>query len=143
MTCIRLFSENSSDNTLSFNMGLVFTTTKISSMFSTKDAISDTLKSFVIYKFCCAGCNACYIGETSRHFFTRIKEHLRSDKQSHVYKHVHSSLVCKSACNDACFSILDTARTKYALKLKEGLHINWEQPSLNKQVKCLFSSICV
>ena len=26
-------------------------------------------------KFSCAGCSACYIGETNRHFATRIREH--------------------------------------------------------------------
>ena len=68
---------------------LVFTTFKIGSMFSLKDSIPNALKSNVVYKFSCASCNACYVGETTRHLATRIKEHLRSDMNSHVYKHIH------------------------------------------------------
>ena len=41
------------------------------------------------------------------------------------------------------FSILDQGNTKYELKIKEGLHIGWNNPELNKQVKCLLSSICI
>ena len=57
------------------NIKLVFTTLKIKNMFSFKDRSPDALKSMVVYQFTCAGCNSCYIGETSRHFSTRIIEH--------------------------------------------------------------------
>jgi len=33
-----------------------------------------------------AGCNACYVGETTRHFSTRVREHLAVDKASHIFK---------------------------------------------------------
>ena len=101
------------------------------------------MKSFVIYKFVCASCNACYIGETTRHLSTRIKEHLGLDKQSHIYKHLCLSNSCKHASNANCFSILDTATTKYALKIKEAMHIKWKKTDLNKQIKCLNTTICV
>ena len=74
---------------------------------------------------------------------TRMKEHLRTDKQSHIYKHIKSSDICCSACDESCFSILDYASSHYALKIKEGMHIEWAKPDLNKQVKCLATSICV
>ena len=45
---------------------IVFTTTKLSSFLSTKDLVTEVMKSDVVYKFCCAGGNAFYIGETSR-----------------------------------------------------------------------------
>ena len=35
-----------------------------------------------------------------------------------------------------CFSILDRADSDYAIMLKEGMHIMWEKPTLNVQVKC-------
>ena len=41
------------------------------------------------------GCNSCYIGETSRHFSTRIKEHTVSDKNSHIFKHFSQFPSCK------------------------------------------------
>ena len=102
---------------------LVFTTFKIGFMFSFKDSIPFDLKSSVVYKFECVSCNACYIGETSRHLSTRIKEHLKSDKQSHIYKHLQTSDTCKQSCNENCFSILDSATSKYSLRIKEGIHI--------------------
>ena len=38
----------------------------------------------VVYKFLCTGCNAYYVGESSRHLSTRVHEYLVSDKNSHV-----------------------------------------------------------
>jgi len=58
---------------------LAFSSFKIVSMFSVKDPIPLDLRSHVVYKFTCAGCNACYIGETSQHLSTRILEHLSRD----------------------------------------------------------------
>lgn len=49
---------------------------KIGGMFSVKDPISCELRASVVYKFLCAGCNACYIGETNQHFSTRVPENL-------------------------------------------------------------------
>ena len=106
-----------------------------------KDPIPAGLRSRVIYKFSCAGCNACYIGETNRHFVTRIREHLASDKHSHIFKHLRGSENCRSLCSEDCFKILDSASTRFQLKIKEAMHILWEQPSLNSQVKHLNLSL--
>ena len=113
---------------------LVFTTFKLRNLFSVKDSVPRELRSRVIYKFTCACCNACYIGETGRHFSTRVREHLFSDKSSHIFKHLLSSERCCQSCSADCFEILDSAPTKFQLKLKEAMHINWEKPNLNQQV---------
>lgn len=113
---------------------VVFSSFKIKDLFSNKDPLPKQVKSNIVYKFQCANCNVSYIGETTRHFNTRINEHLKTDKHSHVYKHTHSDEKCFDSCNEKCFSILDTARTKYQLKIKEGLYIEWERPELNRQV---------
>ena len=42
------------------------------------------LKSYVIYKFFCAGCKAIYVGETFR-YPNRAHEHLETDKNSNIY----------------------------------------------------------
>ena len=73
----------------------------------------------MIYKFTCPSCGACYIGETTRHLSIRTKEHL-TDNKSNVRKHISA---CNSICDESCFSIIDRANTKFALQLKEGLHI--------------------
>ncbi|XP_065680545.1 uncharacterized protein LOC136094510 [Hydra vulgaris] len=53
---------------------LIFTTNKIQDCFYLKESLPKLLISHVVYKFSCAGCNASYIGETSRHLATRIND---------------------------------------------------------------------
>ena len=113
----------------------VYSTFKIKNLFNVKDSLPDRLRARIVYKFSCASCNACYVGETSRHFSTRVHEHLSSDRSSHVYKHLQASESCRTSCNLDCFKILDSAPTKYQVKLKESMYIKWEKPDLNQQVK--------
>ena len=122
------------------NLKIVFTSFKITQMFSSKDSIPEMISSNVVYKFSCASCNASYIGETTRHFNTRIKEHFK-DKNSHIYKHVNSNENCKRVCNESCFLVIDRTPTEFQLKIKEGLHIEWEKPDLNKRVKHVSSTL--
>ena len=51
-----------------------------------------------------------------------------------IHKHLLSSERCRQSCCADCFEILDSAPTKFQLKLKEVMHINWEKPNLNQQV---------
>jgi len=127
----------------SASVKIAFTSFKIGQVFSTKDCIPSSLKSHVIYKFICANCKASYIGETTRHLSTRCEEHISRDKQSHIYKHIHRNIECFDSCNKDCFSILDTASTKFQLKLKEGMYIGWENTQLNKQVKYVSTSLSI
>ena len=108
------------------NIKIVFSTFKLASFFSTKDKVPYGLKSHIIYKFLCAGCNASYVGETYRHISTRAHELswlMETDKSSNIYQQLLKNPQCKSICDENCFSILDSARTKYTLKLKEGMYI--------------------
>ena len=109
----------------------------------TKDTTPYFLKSFLVYKFVCARCKSCYIGETCRHIITRIDEHAKKDKKSHVFQHVHSKEECFSSFDLSCFSILDSATTKYHMKLKEGMCIDWEKPNLNKQKYHLSTTLSI
>ena len=113
---------------------LAFSSFKIRSMFSVKDPVPVELRSNVVYKFTCASCNSCYVGETSRHLSTRIREHLNRDRTSHIFQHLQQSEACRSSCSAECFKVIDNATTKFQVKRKEALHISWEQPSLNKQL---------
>ena len=112
---------------------LVFTSDKLRQTFTYKDSYPSVLSSKVVYKFVCASCNASYVGQTHRHLTTRIDEHFGKDKKSHIYQHLMSSADCLNACSRDCFSILDTARTKHQLRIKESLFISWLKPTLNKQ----------
>ena len=73
---------------------IAFSPLKVSSFFSCKDTLSKSLQSYVFYQFSCAGCKACYIGETKRHLNTRIAEHLGKDKKSQIYSHLQENPQC-------------------------------------------------
>ena len=115
-----------------FNIKLVFNSFKIKNYFLYKDPIPDDLKSFVVYKFTCAGCSSSYIGETCRHFKTRIEEHIKKDNKSHIFKHLHSTATCFDSYNSLCSKIIDKANSKFVLKIKEALHINWRTTNKTK-----------
>ena len=112
-------------------------------MFNVKDPIPKFLKSFVVYKFVCPGCNACYISETTCHLSTRIKEHLETDKKTHIFLHLVNKETCKALTTENCFEIIDSASAPFKLKLKEAMHIIWKKPSLNKKKKHVSISITV
>ena len=113
---------------------LVFSSFKIGNLFGVKDPVPDGLRSRVVYKFVCAGCNACYAGETCRHFSTRVREHLVSDRASHIFKHLKDSPHCRALCSEDNFHVLDHASNGFQLKIIEAIHIQKQQPSLNQQL---------
>ena len=47
---------------LNFIIIVLLLTYKASNLFSNKDPIPKSLRSRVVYKFCCAGCNSVYVG---------------------------------------------------------------------------------
>ena len=112
-------------------------------MFNVKDPIPKFLKSFVVYKFVCPGCNVCYIGETTYHLPRNIKEQLETDKKSHIFAHLVHNEICKALSTENCFEIIDSASTPFKLKLKEAMHIIRKKPSLYKQQKHISISATV
>ena len=45
--------------------------------------------------------------------------------------------------NNDSFSIIDHVTKQYSLSIKEGMHVGWQKPALNKHVDFLACSICV
>ena len=123
---------------------IAFTSHKISSYFSLKDKKLKNLQSLVVYHFTCSVCNDTYIGCTRRHFETRAYEHLNTDKESHVFKHINSK-ACKGKTHSrASFKIIDRANSFYTLKIKEAMHIQWLQPAINGQkITSVRLTLCV
>ena len=103
---------------------LVFAPYKIKNLFSAKDAIFNLLQSLVVYKFSCAGCSTCYVDETNRHLATCVREHLTSNKNSHIFQHSYGSETCRDLCSENCFLTANQG----------GLTHRLGKPSLNKQV---------
>ena len=128
----------------STEINLSFAMAKTGDLFSVKSSIPKNLKSFVVYYFECANCKVSYVGETTRYLDTRIHEHLnKASAPSTIFSHLQSNDACKRACNKSCFKVIDCARTKFTLKIKEALHIHWLKPSLNKQHNHLSVSITI
>ena len=73
------------------NVKVIFSPFKLCNIFSPRYYIPDSLQSRVVYKFTCAGCGARYVGETNRHFYTRVNEHLFRDKNSYIFMHLSFS----------------------------------------------------
>lgn len=113
----------------------------LSSLFPYKDKVPTELQTRVIYKYICDSCNKSYYGETSRNFRTRMYEH--AGLSSVTEKVVVGSptairehkLRTNHPINLENFSIIDQARTDYQLHIIESLHIRFDNPELNKQVK--------
>ena len=110
---------------------------RLSNLFRVKDRIPFSLRSCVVYRFSCGGCNATYIGKTKRHLATRISEHrsvsvrtgkpLKSAPHSAIREHSHN---CHPiAVNN--FSVLRSASSEYDLGVIEGLCIWKYKPVLN------------
>jgi len=57
------------------------------------------------------------------------------DRASHIFKHLEGSKACRSACSLDSFAVIDQASSQFALKIKEALHMLWEKPTFNAQVK--------
>ena len=70
---------------------VAYNTKKSQSFFSNKDKIPTALRSNLVYQFSCGNdCDRIYIGETSRHLATRVKEHLSGrPTPSEVSLHQH------------------------------------------------------
>lgn len=103
-----------------------------------------SLRSRVVYKFKCASCNACYVGQTTRHFDTRVNEHLtKKSCPSSVFKHLDANTSCRQACDETCFSVIDSDPSPFRLEVKESIHNEWLKPKINKQRNLLKLSILI
>ena len=51
-----------------------------------------------------------------------------------IIKILENSERGRALCSVDCFNILDHAPTSFQLKIKEAIHIQREQPSLNQQL---------
>ena len=91
------------------------------------------MRSFLLYKHTCTSCSSSYIGETCRHFKTRIEEHIKKDNRFHIFEHLHSTATCFDSYNFLSFKIIDKANSKFGLKIKEALHITGRKSNLNAQ----------
>jgi hypothetical protein len=115
---------------------------RVSNFFRVKDITPFELRSRVVYEFSCVGCQANYVGQTTRHLRHRIAEHegvshltgkvMKSQSHSSIRDH---SLLCNGCnCSTSNFKILSTGKSDLELLIKERLLIKDRKPSLNGNV---------
>ena len=88
-----------------------------------------------MYQFkCLRDANTNYIGKTTRHLATRVKEH--STSPSAIKDHLSVCNSCQSnySCNNN-FSILCSGRNDSEIIIKEALCIKYQKPVLNRQLQ--------
>ena len=85
------------------NIKTAFPPFKVGDLFSVKNSLPKYPKYFIVYRFTCPGCNASDIGKTTHHLSKRIKEHLETDSNSHIFKHLNTNRNCKGLCDAKCF----------------------------------------
>ena len=121
---------------------------KISSMFSTRQGVSDSERSNVVYQFNCIqdACNASYIGYTTQKLSNRVKQHRRPT--SSICKHF-TDLDGPHKFSEAPpwdqlitqFNIKFSINDVEALKIAEGIFIKQYRPSINIQNNESFYSL--
>ena len=77
------------------------------------------------------------------HFKTRIEEHIKkhityksikaSAKTKSIKANIHTTTTCFDWYNSLYFKIFDKANSKFELRIKEALHINWTKPNLKAE----------
>ena len=68
---------------------------------------------------------------------------MKKDNKSYIWKHLHSTATCFDSYNYLCFKIIDKVNSKFDLKIKEALHINWRKLKLNVQQNHLALTLSV
>ena len=59
-----------------------------------------------------------------------------------IFLNIHTqTATCFDSNNSLCFKIIDKADSKFDLKIKETLHINWRKPNLNVQQSHLICTL--
>ena len=87
----------------------------------------------LVYKLTCPGCRACYVGQTSRHLITRLKEH-KNQQNKPVRKHVDRCTVKTLQLSDIEI-LASTIRGIEHLLTLEALYVSEIKPELNRKDK--------
>ena len=109
---------------------IIFTTRKLKTcLLSLETFFARELRSKVVYKLTCSGCNSTYVSQTVRHLATRVGEHCKGDSPEGQHllecnKEVGGTAELRSEI------IEQTANTHKLLTL-EALHIWRERPKIN------------
>lgn len=94
-----------------------------------KEKVPEEIASRVVYQITCPSCEACYVGQTSRHARTRLGEHRTKSKEP---VKIHFVPCAKRKANQEDMRILHrTTRSREFLETLEALYIREIGPTLN------------
>ena len=107
---------------------IVMTLRKLkTTMPSLKPQVEKELRSGTVYRIQCPSCQACYVGQTSRHILTRYKEHTRPSAP--LRQHFDTCAVSMSF--DHMEVLKSSARGETHLLTMEALYIEEMKPAMN------------
>ena len=95
---------------------------------SLKPFVPTLLRSRVVYKITCPGCESSYVGQTVRHLKTRLAEH--KNINAPVGAHFHSCINTEPIADDVSILLSTTRSDQFLLTLK-ALCIKEHRPNLN------------
>ena len=108
----------------------VFTTGKFKTCLpSPKTSFARELRSKVVYKLTCRGCNSTYVGQTVRHLATMVNEHRKGDSPAGQHLFECNNEVGSTA--ELNSEIIDQTANTHKLLTLEALHIWRERPKIN------------
>ena len=122
------------------HLKVVFTSINcLRKVFKIKDKVPQDLSSLVIYKYECVDCSATYVGKCSRHFKTRILEHLGRSHRTGNYLAKPAYSAIREHCETSShtlrqenFSILSSASSDSDLCIMEALFQHKVKPTLGR-----------
>ena len=123
---------------------------RIKNFFGFKDKIPGELKSGLVYRFKCGGCNTTYYGKTTCHFHVRICEHfgispltgkvLTTLNRTAISDHLADTPTCYATTDN--FDILSRDVVDYKLLIKESLFIKRDDPPLSRTINPILHWPC-
>ena len=112
---------------------------RVKDLFKTKDITPLALRSYVVYEFKCANCQAGYVGQTTRHLCHRVSEHrgvshltnkdVKNKVPSKIREHLSKCPGSQISLNN--FRVLTPGISEIDLLIKERLLIAELKPILN------------
>ena len=113
-------------------VNVIFKSIKLGSCFSLKDKTPVLIRSGIVYEFKCpVDQDITYIGKTTRHLITRVKEHRKIN--SPLCEHFLSCSCINNNVNNH-FKVLSAGCGNLDVKIRESLLILTRRPTLNIQI---------
>ena len=113
---------------------------RISSFFTYKDSLPISMRSSVIYRYCCPlNCGSVYVGSTYRTLRVRAAEHRGFSPRTgqplqnpgHSSVRLHSER-CSGDVSLSDFEIIDARKNVLELRILESLYIHRHRPNRNE-----------